>query len=224
MDILLSNKFKLDKKNLTDGLVLLSEITDSSISTAFFDPQYRGLLDKLQYGNEGETRGKARSSLPQMDDETIKKFIHEIDRTLKPTGHLFLWVDKFHLCEGVMPWSDGTDLELVDMIVWDKNRMKMGWRSRHVSEYIVVFQKKPTKAKDVWTDHNILDIWKEEVVKTHPHSKPVGLQRRLILATTKPGDVVLDPAAGGFSVLEACKDTGRHFIGGDIAFGTVQSS
>lgn len=66
------------------------------------------------------------------------------------------------------------------------------------------------------------DIWREEVVKVHPHSKPVGLQRRLILATTKPGDTVLDPAAGGFSVLEACKGTDRDFIGGDIEFGVVQ--
>ena len=55
--------------------------------------------------------------------------------------------------------------------------------------------------------------------KTHPHSKPVELQRRLIAATTKDGDVVLDPASGGFSVFEACKLLNRDFIGGDIQYG-----
>ena len=164
MDILRSNKFQLNKKNLTDGLVLLSEVNDNCISAAFFDPQYRGLLDKMKYGNEGTTRGKSRSSLQQMNDETIHNFICEISRTLKSSGHLFLWVDKFHLCEGLLPWVDGTDLSLVDMIVWDKNKMKMGWRSRHTCEYLVDFQKKPTRVKNVWTDHTILDIWKEEVV------------------------------------------------------------
>lgn len=64
---------------------------DNSIATAFFDPQYRGVLDKLKYGNEGKGRGKARSELKQMDEETIINFIEEIDRVLKDSGHLFLW-------------------------------------------------------------------------------------------------------------------------------------
>lgn len=34
---------------------------------------------------------------------------------LIPSGHLFLWVDKFHLCTGVLDWFKNTDLELVDL-------------------------------------------------------------------------------------------------------------
>lgn len=41
----------------------------------------------------------------------------------------------------------------------------------------------------------------------------------MILATTDIGDWVCDPAAGGYSVLEACRETDRNFIGGDITFG-----
>ena len=41
----------------------------------------------------------------------------------------------------------------------------------------------------------------------------------MILATTDIGDLVCDPAAGGYSVLEACRETDRNFIGGDITFG-----
>ena len=40
-------------ENIIDGLSLLSQIKDDSISCCFFDPQYRGVLDKLHYGNEG---------------------------------------------------------------------------------------------------------------------------------------------------------------------------
>ena len=74
-------------------------------------------------------------------------------------------------------------------------------------------------AKGCWLLHNIPDVWQEKIVKTHPHAKPLELQKQLILATTQPGDTVLDPAAGGYSVLEACRQTGRDFIGGDIAYG-----
>ena len=36
---------------------------------------------------------------------------------------------------------------------------------------------------------------------------------------TVDGDVVLDPASGGFSVFESCKLLNRDFIGGDIEYG-----
>lgn len=92
----------------------------------------------------------------------------------------------------------------------------MGYRTRRRSEYLIVFQKKPVRAKACWTDHSIPDVWEEKIPKVHPHSKPKELQRRLIVATILEGDYVLDPASGGFSALEACKLSGRNFIGGDI--------
>lgn len=219
MDVLKSDVFKMNKKNKADGLKLLAEINDEMVSVAFFDPQYRGILDKLKYGNEGKERGKARSSLIQMNEDTIIEFIKEINRVLKKSGHLFLWVDKFHLCQGVLQWFVDTELNLVDMIVWDKGKIGMGYRTRRKSEYLIVFQKSPVKAKGCWINHSIPDVWVEKVIKNHPHSKPIELQRTLIEATTVDGDIVLDPASGGYSVLEACNQLGRSFIGGDIEYG-----
>lgn len=219
MALELENKILLNYKNKIDGLVLLKSIDTESVKVAFFDPQYRGVLDKLSYGNEGVGRGKARSSLQQMDLGTIIKFINEINRVLLPSGHLFLWVDKFHLCQGVLEWFMHTDLNLVDMITWDKDKIGMGYRTRRKSEYLIVFQKKPIRAKDVWKSHSIPDVWTEKVVKNHPHSKPINLQKTLIEATSNEGDLILDPAAGGYSVFEACKIINRNFIGGDIEYG-----
>lgn len=216
MDILKNNTYRLNSHNLCDGMDLLKNINDSTIAAAFFDPQYRGVLDKMKYGNEGKARGKARSALPQMNEETITRFIVEIDRVLKNSGHLFLWIDKFHLCGGVRKWIDCTSLNIVDMIVWDKCKIGMGYRSRRKSEYLVVLQKTPVKAKPCWSDHSIPDVWQEQKPTDHPHSKPIELQRRLIAATTNEGDVVLDPASGGYSVLAACRQLDRDFIGADI--------
>ena len=183
----------------------------------FFDPEYRGVLDKLKFGNEGKYREKARCKLPQMDESIIKNFISEINRVLLPSGHLFLWVDKFHDCEGIANWFQKSDMFCVDKITWNKDKIGLGFRSRQTAEYLHVYQKVPKRAKGCWTDHSIRDVWTEKVQKPgHPHSKPVDLQRRLILATTKPGDVVLDPAAGGYSVFEACKLANRDFISCDI--------
>jgi site-specific DNA-methyltransferase (adenine-specific) len=52
----------------------------------------------------------------------------------------------------------------------------------------------------------------------YPHVKPIGLIARLIAATTESGELIVDPAAGSFVVMSAALETGRNFIGADIAF------
>jgi site-specific DNA-methyltransferase (adenine-specific) len=207
----------LNKKIQEDGLILMGKLEDNYASAVFFDPQYRGVLDKLKYGNEGKSRGKKRCELKQMTEDIILKFLKEINRVLKPSGHLFLWVDKFHLCEGVKSWLDNTELEIVDMLVWDKQRMGMGYRTRRQCEFCIIIQKKPKRAKGVWTNHSVRDIWQEKIVdKKHTHQKPIKLIEELIKATTIEKDVVLDPCAGSFVVLDACQNTSRLFIGCDL--------
>lgn len=200
-----------------DGLKLLSHLPKETVPVAFLDPQYRGVLDRMNYGNEGKGREKRRSSLMQMPEELITEFIRGIDNVLIPSGHLFLWMDKFHLCQGFRTWFDGTQLDVVDLIVWNKDRFGMGYRSRRVSEYCVVLQKHPRKAKGVWKIHNIRDVWLERTkTKEHPHQKPIHLQAELIAAVSNEGDYVIDPAAGSFSVMEAAHSQNRNFIGCDL--------
>ena len=216
-NLVLPKSLGLNKRLKMDGLKFLSKIPSETIPVAFFDPQYRGILDKLSYGNEGEQRGKARASLPQMTKEEIAKFIQGIDKTLIPSGHLFLWMDKFHLCTGFLGWLSDTTLEVVDMLTWDKGKIGMGYRTRRRSEHLIILQKPPRKAKGVWKLHNIPDVWLEEVNRNgFTHKKPVELQRELIASVSNLGDVVIDPASGSFSVMESCKLCGRNFLGCDI--------
>jgi len=209
---------KLDARMKMDGLKMLGKLPAGSIPVAFFDPQYRGVLDKLSYGNEGKARGKRRCALKQMNAQTIAEFIKRIDAALIPGGHLFLWVDKFHLCNGFREWFGGTGLDVVDLVNWDKGKIGMGYRTRRATEYCIVLQKQPRKAKGVWKIHNIPDTWREKASggNGHPHKKPVDLQGELIAAVSNEGDIVIDPAAGDFTVLEAAKLRGRHFIGCDL--------
>lgn len=200
-----------------DGLSLMSKLPDECVPVAFLDPQYRGVLDKLSYGNEGKSRGRSRSALEQMTYEAIAAFAQAIDRVLIPTGHLFLWMDKFELLNGFRSWLDGTSLDVVDMVNWDKGKMGMGYRSRRVTEYCIVTQKLPRKAKGVWKIHNIPDTWREKAPKSkHPHRKPVELQGELIAAVSNEGDIVLDPCAGDFTVMTAANSRGRNFLGCDL--------
>ena len=49
--------------------------------------------------------------------------------------------------------------------------------------------------------------------KAHPTQKPEALLARVILSSTKPGDVVLDPFFGTGTTGAVAKRLGRHFVG-----------
>lgn len=208
-----------------DGRILLGSLAPGSVPLVFFDPQYRGGLDKLGYGNEG-ARQKGRVSLAQMPDAMIGEFVALAATALQPSGHLMLWIDKFILVEqSWRPWAIGR-LEPVDLITWGKAKIGMGYRSRRQAEHLLILQKPPVRAKGIWRDHGISDFWphyepweRENLTwrtSTGPHRKPVELQWKLIECVTRPGDLVVDPCAGSYSVWDAARFAGRSFLGCDL--------
>jgi site-specific DNA-methyltransferase (adenine-specific) len=199
-----------------DALVLLQSLADNSSQLGFFDPQFRELLDKQKYGNEGKSRQKKRAELPSMTADYIDECCREIFRVLRPSGYLLRWIDKYSLCEGRHRRITNI-YECVDLIAWDKLQMGMGHRARNCGDFLLVLQKPPIIAKKTWRDHGIRDRWAEKVDrKIHPHIKPFRLIERLIGATTEPGDLVVDPAAGSFVVMHAAHKLGRNFAGCDL--------
>jgi site-specific DNA-methyltransferase (adenine-specific) len=214
-----------------DALELLASLPDCSAAVVFFDPQYRGVLDRLRYGNEG-ARQRGRFRLPPMTGDFIDACCREGMRVLRPSGYFMRWTDTFHLCEadhqrivgpGNRPRASSAgnpnSLWCVDLIAWDNLCPGNGYRSRHRGDYLIVLQKPFLYAKATWRDHSIPSRWVEKVDrKLHPHIKPIGLISRLIGAVTHPGDLVIDPAAGSFVVMCAAHQLGRDFIGCDIAW------
>jgi len=199
-----------------DALELLRSLPDRNASVVFFDPQHRSVLDHLKFGNEG-ARQVGRAALPTMSEPYTDLCLRESARILTPSGYVFYWLDTFCLCMGAhLRVADV--LRPVDLIAWDNLKMGMGKRSRRRGDYVLALQKKPVTPK-TWTDHGIPNRWPEKIDRRrHPHIKPTELTSRLIAAVTKPGDLIVDPAAGSFVVLEIARLLGRRFIGCDAAW------
>jgi site-specific DNA-methyltransferase (adenine-specific) len=68
-----------------DALMLLQSRSDGCTPLVFFDPQHRAVLDRLQFGNEGE-RQRGRAGLPAMSESYIDAVIIEAARVLRPSG------------------------------------------------------------------------------------------------------------------------------------------
>ena len=199
-----------------DALELLRSLPEACATLAFFDPQYRGVLDHLKFGNES-ARQRGRAQLPAMTEEYIDAVCRETARVLRPGGYLLRWTDVFGLCEA-------HHLRVIDvlkptgLIAWDSLRLGMGKRVRSRGDYLLVLQKPPINAR-TWRDHGIPSRWAEKIDrKIHPHIKPIGLISRLIACVTEPGDLVVDPAAGSFVVMRAARELGRNFVGCDLAY------
>lgn len=207
-----------NSRQIMSGYTMLRTIEDESAALAIFDPQYRAVLDDLEFGNEGK-RQKARADLPQMTDRLICSFMEEIQRVLRAGGHLGFWIDKYSIGSGhhLKYFRYTPHLYIVDLITWNTMRFGMGRRSRGTTEFLVIAQKFPVRAKGFWTDNSIRDGWTEQADRAlHPHSKPYQLTERIIRATTRKDDLVVDPCAGSYVTLEACKNTGRNFMGCDL--------
>ena len=63
------------------------------------------------------------------------------------------------------------------------------------------------------SDFTVWKIRQEIGLDGHPCPYPVKLPMKCIMATTDPGDVVLDPFMGSGTTLRAAKDLGRKAIG-----------
>ncbi len=68
--------------------------------------------------------------------------------------------------------------------------------------------------EDYWTDIPSLSVSHERL--GFPTQKPMALVRRMIAATTKPDDVVLDPFCGCGTAIDAAEIMGRRWIGIDV--------
>lgn len=210
---------EFNQRNRADGLSLLRWIDDEAAALVVFDPQHRAILERLSYGNEGE-RQRGRALLPQMTESKIVAMMAEIERVLRPGGHCALWIDKYLLVSGLwhrwMP--EFSAMREVDCMIWRKlGAPGMGKRLRYRFEPMVVIQKAPFGTGKLWRDRGFDDVQDAKTDRArHPHAKPVDVMERFIRQVTAPGDLVVDPCAGGYGTLEACRRSGRVFLGGDV--------
>jgi len=67
---------------------------------------------------------------------------------------------------------------------------------------------------DVWAFRNVKHNHEEQTI--HPCQFPEDMIERIVLATTEPDDVVLDPYMGAGTVAVVARDLGRHYVGAEI--------
>ncbi|HDP99710.1 MAG TPA: site-specific DNA-methyltransferase [bacterium] len=72
-----------------------------------------------------------------------------------------------------------------------------------------------THPSNIWTDLTV-PFWSMPENTDHPTQKPEKLLAKIILASSNPGDVVLDPFLGSGTTSVVAKKLNRHYVGIEI--------
>ena len=225
-----------------DCIEVMREIPTASVDAVFADSPYNLQLGaKTLYRPEDQTAARAvRDAWDAFDspaayDEFTRQWLSECRRILKPDGAMWV-IGSYHNIFRVGAILQDLGFWILNDVVWVKTNPMPNFRGtrftnahetliwatpRKTGKYTFNYEtmKKLNGGKQMRSDWNINICLGEERVKDatgkslHNTQKPMDLLRRVILASTKAGDIILDPFLGSGTTAAAAKELGRNFIG-----------
>lgn len=102
--------------------------------------------------------------------------------------------------------------KFAQLLIWAKTQAVIGRLDYLPQHELIIYGWYGTHTFTKSKDKSILVYPKPVSSKLHPTMKPIGLLRRLILNSSKVGDVVFDGFVGSGSTLLACEQTNRRCL------------
>ena len=221
-----------------DCLELFRELPDNSIDLIFADPPYNlQLSGELYRPNQTKVNGvnddwDKFDSLKDYDIFT-EKWLRECYRVMKPTG-CFWVIGTYHNIYRIGAIMQNLGFWILNDIIWIKtNPMPnfKGTRFNNAHENLIWATKNKSSSytfhyhsmKVMNDDIQMRSDWLipicqgEERIKingqkAHSTQKPAELLYRIIISTSNPGDIVLDPFSGSGTTAAVAKRLGRKYI------------
>ena len=213
-----------------DSLLELKKIDSNSVDLIIADPPYN--LGK-DYGNNSDSK--------EFDEyiEFTEQWTKECKRILKDNGTMYFFMGFKFISYLYQVLEKKHNLIFNNWICWHYTQgigKKHGFSPRH--DDILMFVKsdkfyfnldeiripqKFYRSINNMRGANPGDVWEfshvhycNENRQNHPTQKPEGLIERMILASSKENDVVLDPFSGSGTTLRVCQQLNRKGIGIEI--------
>jgi site-specific DNA-methyltransferase (adenine-specific) len=229
----------------TDSVGFLSSLPENSIDMIFADPPYNlsnggfsvhaGRMVSVNKGDWDKSKGF------EDDYDFHYRWLEACRRVLKPHGTL--WVSgTYHSIYQCGHALQALNYHILNDISWFKPNASPNLSCRFftASHETLIWARKEKKAKHHF-DYDLMKggDWEGDVLKKpglqmrsvwsigtpkpyekkfgkHPTQKPLELLRRIVLASTKKGDIVLDPFTGSSTTGLAAAMHDRKFVGVDL--------
>ncbi len=169
-------------------------------------------------------------------DEFTRAWLKACKRVMKPTATLWV-IGSYHNIFRVGAILQDLEFWILNDVIWRKTNPMPNFRGRRFTNAheTLIWAAREPGGKGYTFNYEAMKAGNEDVQmrsdwtfalctgeerlkdgegkKIHPTQKPEALLARVILSSSKPGDVVLDPFFGTGTTGAAAKRLGRRFIG-----------
>lgn len=217
-----------------DCIEILNQARENSVDTIFADPPYflsnggitchAGKMVSVNKGKWDKSKGAVENH------KFTLEWLDACQKVLKPNGTI--WVSgTTHIIYSVGYAMQELGYKILNDIIWYKRNAPPNLSCRYFthSTEIVLWAAKNAKSKHYFNyelikkmnnGKQMRNVWEisapqaeEKKFGKHPTQKPVELLSRIMLASTKEGDLVLDPFSGSSTTGIAATLLSRKFVG-----------
>ena len=225
-----------------DCITRMRAMPDASVDAVFCDPPYMLQLGaKTLYRPEDQTEARAvRDAWDSFEsgaeyEKFTRDYLAECMRVLKPTGAMWV-IGSYHNIYKIGQIMQEMGFWILNDILWVKTNPMPNFRgTRFTNAHETLIWATPVKTgkytfnydtlkkynggKQMRSDWHIDICLGAERIKgadgksLHSTQKPAELLRRVILSSTRAGDVILDPFFGTGTTGAVARELSRNFIG-----------
>ncbi|WP_105373217.1 site-specific DNA-methyltransferase [Neorhizobium huautlense] len=224
-----------------DCVAALEALPDHSVDAIFADPPYNLQLGGTLHRPDQSLVDAVDDEWDQFAsfeayDAFTRAWLLACRRVLKPHGTIWV-IGSYHNIFRVGAMMQDLNFWLLNDIVWRKSNPMPNFKGRRFqnAHETMIWASRDAKAKSYTFNYDALKASNDDVQmrsdwlfpicsgnerlkgedgkKVHPTQKPEALLARVIMASTKPGDVILDPFFGSGTTGAVAKRLGRNFVG-----------
>lgn len=193
-----------------DCLIGLDEVADKSIDLVVMDPPYEftptggGELAKRPYNDEivGLSEG--------ISDELLDKIVSKMKKI-----NIYIFCNKAQIKQ-YLDYFDGCNF---DLLTWHKTNPIPTCKNKYLSdtEYLLFFRDEGVKLYGTYESKKKYYVSSKNTEDKngwgHPTIKPLNIINNLIINSSQPGDLVMDPFMGSGTTAVSCIGLGREYVG-----------
>ena len=231
----------LDTILIGDCVAELEKLPAGSVDMVFADPPYNLQLQGARHRPDDSLVDAVTDSWDRFEsfsayDAFTRAWLLAVRRVLKPSGTLWV-IGSYHNIFRVGSALQDLGYWILNDVVWRKANPMPNFRGRRFTNAheTLIWAARGADSKGYTFNYEALKAGNEDLQprsdwlipicsgaerlkgedgrKVHPTQKPEALLARVLLAATKPGDVVLDPFFGSGTTGAVARRLGRHFIG-----------
>ena len=224
-----------------DCVAALNRLPENSVDVIFADPPYNLQLDGDLHRPDQSKVAAVDDAWDQFEsfeayDAFTRAWLLAARRVLKPNGTIWV-IGSYHNIFRVGAKLQDLGFWILNDVIWRKTNPMPNFRGRRFqnAHETLIWASRDQQGKGYTFNYDAMKAANDDLQmrtdwlfpictggerlkdangdKVHPTQKPEALLARILMASTKPGDVVLDPFFGSGTTGAVAKRLGRHFVG-----------